>query len=609
MKTNNRKEELHMSHTIKAPRLSPIARALVLGFGLAGASSAMALSWNLGDVKLNLDSRVSAGALWRTEGASKSSIGLSYGGTAYSNNIQSAELAYGSGDLIYQTDKITSAFTASYQNFGIFARANYTYDPSQVSQQYLSPADYGQPPGKVLTQADRAAQERAIRNHIANDGTILDLYGYGSVRLFDHDLSFKVGKQIVNWGESTLVFNGLNSIVPLDADKARLPGAELSELVIPTQQIFASFTATESISIEGWYQWKWEPTLVGTPGSFFPIPDQDFTAMGGIAANTSFGFVDKNTAGVTILRAPDRRPGNSPEFGGAIRTFISALDDTELDFYAARYHSRLPVYSAISASTPNNTASASYFAEYPEDIQMYGVSFNASLPFGIGFQGEYSIKPNQPLQLSAVDVNLAALGAPSQEAPVAGSALGNQYIRGYRRKIVSQFDFGFTKLLAPSRMFGWDDVLVIGELALDHVHNLESPGTLRYEGTHTFQPGDPQTAAVVQAATGLSIPVQPGGYPTATSWGYKLVARATYNNVLPGITLTPTLRWDHDVGGLTPLPIGNFVHNSRSITVSSGWRYLNNLTGEIGYTTYFGGGADNLFRDRDFISTYIRYVF
>jgi len=461
----------------------------------------------------------------------------------------------------------------------------------------------------VLSLSDRAAHEKAIRYHLASDGTVLDVYGFGSVSLMGHDLSFKVGKQIVNWGESTLVLNGLNSIVPLDADKARLPGAELSEFVIPTQQLFASFTVNDSVSVEGWYQWKWEPTLVGTPGSFFPVPDQDFVTAGGIAADTSFGAAPKNLPGTTILRAPDNRPGSSPEFGAALRTFISALNDTELDFYAARYHSRLPLYSATSASTPSNTASANYFAEYPKDIQMYGVSFNTSLPFGIGFQGEYSIKPNQPLQLSAVDVNLAALGAPSQEAPVAGSALGHQYIRGYRRKMVSQIDFGFTKLLAPSQWFGYDDMLIIGEVAADRVHNLESPSQLRYEGPHTFQPGDPQTAAVVQAATGLSIPVQPGGYPTANSWGYKLIARATYHNVLPGITLTPTLRWDHDVAGITPLPIGNFVRNSRAITVSTGWRYLNNLTGEVGYTTYFGGGQDNLYRDRDYIETYVRYVF
>jgi len=595
-----------MNHHHKALRLAPLTRVLIAGVGLAGCSSAMALNWNLGDVRINLDNRVSVGALWRTEGASKSSIGRAYGGTAYSNNIQDADLAYRTGNLVYQTDKITSAFTAQYQNFGLFARANYTYDPSQVSQQYLNPTDYG--PGRVYSQATRASQEAAIRNHNANDGTLLDLYGFGSVTLLGHNLSFKVGKQIVNWGESTLVFNGLNSIVPLDADKARLPGAEVSEFVVPTQQISASFTVTDSISLQGWYQWKWEPTLVGTIGSYFPIPDQDFTAMAGISADTGFGFAPKNMAATTIPRSADRRPGNSPEFGGAARFFIASLNDTEVDLYAARYHSRLPLYSATSASSLGLAATANYFAEYPEDIQMYGISFNASA-LGFGWQGEYSYKPNQPLQLSSVETFLTALGLPSQLDPTLGGALGRQYVSGFRRHGVSQLDLGFTKLLPPSTLAGWDQVQIIGEIAGDHVHGFESTRQLRYEGPHTFQPGDATSAAAVQAATGLPVPVQPGGYPTANSWGYKLLAQATYNNVSPGITLKPLLLWSHDVGGITPAPLDNFVRNSRSITVGSDWRYFNSLTGNVSYTTYFGGGQDNLYRDRDFISTYVRYVF
>lgn len=586
--------------------LKPLVGVLIVSVGLAGSSSAMALNWTLGDVSIRLENRLSVGALWRTQRPSKTSIGRAYGGTAYSDNIQDADLAYHAGGLVYQTDKITSAFTARYKNFALFARANYTYDPSQVSQRYLNPSDYG--PGKVYSEATRARQEAAVRNHIANDSTLLDFYGFGDVSVFGHDLTFKVGKQIVNWGESTLVFNGLNSIVPLDADKAHVPGAEVSEFVVPTQQITASLTVTNDISVSGWYQWKWQPTLIGTIGSFFPVPDQDFTTLGGIGADTSFGLARKNMAATTIPRSADHRPGNSPEFGGSAHFFISSLNDTEVNLYAARYHSRLPLFSATSATSPGLTQTANYFAEYPKDIQMYGISFNAS-GFGFGWQGEYSYKPNQPLQLSSVEVQLTALGLPSQLDPTLGGALGHNYVRGYRRKGVSQLDLGFTKLLPPSSLMGWQQVLVIGEIAGDHIHDFESTSQLRYEGPHTFLPGSSSSAAAVQAATGHSVPVQPGGYPTANSWGYKLLAQATYNNVLPGLTLKPLVLWSHDVRGITPLPIANFVRNSRSVTFGTDWRYFNNLTGNVSYTTYFGGGQDNLYRDRDFISTYVRYVF
>jgi hypothetical protein len=235
---------------------------------------------------------------------------------------------------------------------------------------------------------------------------------------------------------------------------------------------------------------------------------------------------------------------------------------------------------------------------------MFGFSFNTTLPFGVAFQGEYSYKPNQPLQLSSVESELATLGAPSQISPVAGQTLGNQYVRGWRRKEISQLDFGFTKVLGGSDWLKYDQLLLIAEVAGDRVHNLEGPSTLAYEGPATWQPNTGAESYL------FNVPQQQGGYPTANSFGYKLLAKSSYNNLLiGGLTLEPTLRFDHDVSGITPLPLGNFVQNSRAITPSLGWRYLSNLTGEVSYTSYFGGGQSNLLRDRAYVGAYVRYSF
>jgi len=79
--------------------------------------------------------------------------------------------------------------------------------------------------------------------------------------------------------------------------------------------------------------------------------------------------------------------------------------------------------------------------------------------------------------------------------------------------------------------------------------------------------------------------------------------------LLGGLTLEPGMRFDHDVNGITPEPLGNFIKNSRALTPSLGWRYLSNLTGEFGYSHFFGGGQSNLLRDRDFVDAYVRYSF
>src|SRR5690606_41013823 len=43
-----------------------------------------------------------------------------------------------------------------------------------------------------------------------------------------------------------------------------------------------------------------------------------------------------------------------------------------------------------------------YFADYPEDIQLYGLSFSTILPTGTTLSGELSYRPNMPIQISAV---------------------------------------------------------------------------------------------------------------------------------------------------------------------------------------------------------------
>jgi hypothetical protein len=612
-------------------RRTPIARAIAaglgVGLGLGLCGPAMALNWQIGQVGVDLNTRVSSGVEMRVQGADPTYIGIANGGKAYSTNVDDGELAFrDAGDVVYATQKITSALTVSWKDFGIFSRANYTYDPVLQDKTFFNTANYG--PGKQYGLDVAADKERQVHDHVGSDGTVLDLYAYGSSSLFGHSISLKVGKQVVNWGESTLVLNGLNSLVSIDANKARLPGAEISEFAVPVPQAFGSVNITENTSLEGFYQWKFEPTIPDAAGTFYPIPNQDFSALiGGNAGDISFGRAPENSVAGTdcsatggnnavtpttcvpyggdITRGANRLPHGPGQYGAAFRFVVPWLNDMDAALYAANYHERLPVYSTISADSGNVSAStASYFAEFPSDVHMFGFSFNTTLPLGIAFQGEYSYKPNQPFQLSAVESELATLGAPSQIAPTAGETLGNQYVRGWRRNKVSQLDFGFTKVVGGSSWFKYDQLVLIGEIAGDRVHDLPSPATQAYEGPNTWQPNTPGEAFL------FNVPQQKGGYPTANSWGYKLLARLQYNNVLlGGLTLEPMLRFDHDVQGITPEPLGNFVKNSRMLTPSVGWRYLSNLTGEVGYTTFFGGGASNLLRDRDFVQTYVRYSF
>ena len=67
--------------------------------------------------------------------------------------------------------------------------------------------------------------------------------------------------------------------------------------------------------------------------------------------------------------------------------------------------------SAVKAATTDAYAkTARYQVEYPEDIKLYGISFNTTLPgSGVALQGEVSHRQDVPLQIDDLELLLATL--------------------------------------------------------------------------------------------------------------------------------------------------------------------------------------------------------
>lgn len=596
---------------------------------VAAAPGASAFNYSYGDLNMSLDTRLKEAVAVRIETRDPLLIALNKGGKAYSSNADDGDLNFGTGAITEAASTITSSLKLTYSYFGIFTRANYTYDPRLQSKDFFNETYFG--PGHQFGPEVAQAANRGIHDHIGSDGTVADLYAYTNFDIWGRSVNIRVGRQVVNWGETTIVLNGLNSINALDANKARIPASTFEDVFIPSNMVFSSVNLFEDMSVEGWYQLKWEKTLPDATGSYFSTNDY-VSNIGGIAGNLDFGRAvtgeyalagtpcyDPNTKltsncvpyGGSEPRGVDGTARNGGQFGGALRFQLPWLNDTSLAFYAANYHSRLPVYSSISAATGNvDSLTARVFAEYPENIRMYGTSFNTSLPLGWSLQGEYSYRPNVPVELDDVEQSLADLGAPSQLDELPGQTLGNQYIRGWRRKPVHLFDLGTTKILAPNPDWGYDDLTLLGEVAVIHVSDLEDPSKLLYEGPGTFLPGTAQSAYIAGLVRPDGSPIlQPGGFATGTSWGFKFAAIATYNNVVGHLNLKPALRFDDDVRGVTPQPLGNFVRGSRLMSPIMGFQYGEGFTADIGYNYYFGGGQNNLVRDRDYLWFALKYDF
>jgi len=269
-------------------------------------------------------------------------------------------------------------------------------------------------------------------------------------------------------------------------------------------------------------------------------------------------------------------------------------------------------------ATNEYAQTAQYFIEYPEDIQLFGVSFNTQLEStGIALQGEYSYRRDVPLQVDDLELLFAALG-PISPALANYNQLANvtdpskfsspyeQTLDGYKLLDMSQVQVTATKVFGPT--FGADQFTIVGEVGLSYVHDMPDKDELRFESPGTYISGN-QTLAAAHAPTAAGQYEDSSAFADQTSWGYRLVGKLDYNNAIGAVTLSPRVAWAHDVDGNSPGPGGNFLEHRKAVTIGLGADYLNTWSADLSYTDFFGAGRYNLANDRDFISFNVKYSF
>jgi hypothetical protein len=377
---------------------------------------ALAVPLEFGEVTGSFDTTVTLGAQFRVQGRDPDLIGRANGGRANSINGDDGNLNYGKG-LTSFAARATHELSLGYQNFSAFARATYFYDFKNAKRDNTDFRD--------LT---KAAQLRVGRDVDLLDAFLRGEFDLGETARAD----IRIGNQVLNWGESTFLQNGINVINPLNVSAVRVPGTEVREALLPIFAASGNFSLSENFSAELFYQFRWKKTEPEAAGTF--LSNNDFAAPGGNGVYLGFGnpLVPDNLRSVRTAVTPfgslvprglDDKPKDGGQFGVALRYFAPQLNDTEFGFYYIRYHSRLPVISAqtgriqtLSPLSPIDFASDSrYLVEYPEDQDLIGFSFNTSIGT-VAVQGEYSFKKDQPLQLDDVELLQAALAAPAVTA-------------------------------------------------------------------------------------------------------------------------------------------------------------------------------------------------
>jgi len=666
--------------------LRALAAALLCACALGAAGSpppAQAADFSDGELRLSLDTTLSHGLTFRVQ--EQKDILSHY--TLVNNN--DGNLNYNTG-LVSNTSKLTTDLDIGYRNIGAFIRATGFIDFENENGE------------RARTPLSDEAKDR-----VGAVLEVLDAYVTGAFDIANTAVDLRLGRQVLNWGESTFIPSGISAFNRVDVTKLRLPGSELREALAPVTMASLSVAPTYTLSMEVFYQLDWEETIIDPAGSYFstsdyvgpgareaviPIPTLEPFGSG---ADLGIGFGPLTPAlnadlapfagrpqicpaampqqcqpeidpdFLTIVRGPDRSPGDSGQWGLALRYLAEGLNDTEFGFYAVNYHARLPALSAHTGtreglqaglataqavSAPTSTTvnavtqavsaevmagvqaglidpadaealiaeqvgaqvrgiaasfavdryakEAHYFIAYPEDLQLFGLSFNTLLgASGWALQGEYTLHLDAPLQRAersliaeGITPMLTALQLAADPDALAGylASYAPHDLVGYVERNVSQFQTTATKVFGPT--LGADSWVLVTEAAVMHVHDLPDD--------------DPLDSPAVTGGTDSD---DPSADTTATSWGYRLATRLDYNNAIGAVNLFPYLQFQHDVEGNSPAPIGPFAEGRTALTLGLRTDYLSRWQTDLSYTQY--DGRSHWHADRDFISATVKYSF
>ncbi|HAH08994.1 MAG TPA: hypothetical protein DCL54_13535 [Alphaproteobacteria bacterium] len=292
----------------------------------------------------------------------------------------------------------------------------------------------------------------------------------------------------------------------------------------------------------------------------------------------------------------------------------------------------------------------SIFLDYPEDIELFGFSFNTTL-FGWGVQFEASYRPNAPFQIDTDELTIASaftqcaafgIGASSfffqqvqtskqyncpydnlvDEVPgnegLLTAAPGDQTLQGYFYNEMFTAQIGTTATFTGSDWWvegiGADLGVLVTEVGIVHVPGVKDTyiddRAANLAGTQYQNTGCQGSDLPLGGFLGLRDASSRQCRPTDTSAGYVLLARASYNNAFnTGYVLSPTVVFSHDFYGTTPAPYSNYLQDRMSASVSLNATLNNNFRLDLGYTNFWGGHINNKSTDRDFVSFSASYSF
>lgn len=359
---------------------------------------------------------------------------------------------------------------------------------------------------------------------------LLDFMFYGNFATQSkHPVTVRVGKQIISWGESAFIQNGISAAINYaDINKSTLPGVEVKEILRPLAALFGSIGITDNVTVQAYYQFEWEENIVPSYGAQLTSAPDFLSEDGGenilipqdlladflfFRAGLGLNNPDlMSMSAVPINRIASEEASDSGQWGIALTWFVPGLGDTEFGFYALNYHRKLPdlvvnnrggqlmtdvggINQATGAAFTSFTDdclrwgaidpteiqdcgalglvsdaidAGTYRLKYFEDVQLYGFSWNSVIPvLETAWGGEIAFHHDIPIQ------TVEAFTALLDDTIIACSVEGNEDCEAQlsTREDVLVVQMTFTQLL--SNFLTTDNMFIIAEVGWIHAFGLD----------------------------------------------------------------------------------------------------------------------------------------
>jgi len=551
-----------------------LALILVLSIAaLPGNSSAFNLDFGNG-AGMDCDVTVSYGAAWRTRSPDSQAL--------ENINKDDGDRNFDRWAMINNRWTAIADIDLHYNDYGVFMRPKAFYDfaydgsndndsPGTMNNYYGNGGD---------TDYDEFTDETqdAHRDKIE----MLDLFFYGTHSFSNVDMLFRVGRQAVNWGESLFILQGINGATAyLDTTQANVPGVEVKELLMPSEQFYTEVTVGD-FTLCGFYQWRWHKNRLDESGSFFSTADFLDDAGQRMLVQVAPGV------NATIDSRGDDEAKNSGEWGVALRYIAPMLNDTEFGIYFVNYHEKMPMLkeSLMRGGTPSPTMKAlggtwanlpvapgvslgdinpaaamklnaadlsSYYLEYAENVRLVGFSFSTILG-DTNVAGEISYRYDMPIAFAA--------------DPGVPTLLGQKY----ERTECYQAQISTISILPQS--FLYDNASLTTEIGMNHI----------------LDGGD-----LVD------------GY-NHTAYGGVFKLSCDYYQLIQELDLTVPITFKWFPKGTSPI-LGTFDEKADSVGISFDFTYRSAYKVSLGYVNFLHDPNKNPKSDRDFVSLNLKYTF